>query len=388
MPSSVLRILIATGIFPPDVGGPANFVPRIAQWLVDRGHSVRVVCWSDTTGGKDSLYPFKVHRILRRASRLTRFVRTVLALYDFGRQADVIFANGLDLEARLGAMLLRKPELHRVVGDRAWEIARVRNWYAGTIDSYQTAKKSLRLRLLDKLRDFSLSRATLIITPSQYLAKIVRSWSTGNWPLRVVHNSTPLDQPAEEVDLPRYIGKTILTVCRLVPWKGIDRLIDCIGRLPDCRLVIAGDGAERKKLQEHAIARGIGHRVFFVGAITKPQVRGLMEAADVFVLNSGYEGMPHVVLEAMAARLPVVATDVGGTSEVVRHNHSGLLVQYEDDRELLTALRGLLANAERRGELARHARRMVEKQFAEETCFLAYEGALIETMCLRKHGSL
>lgn len=371
-----LNILISSGIFPPDIGGPANFVPRIAKWLVERGHTVHLVCLSDSVDHDDSCYPFKVHRILRRGSRPVRFAKTVFVLRKLGKAADVVFANGLNLEARIAAMLLQKPELHKVVGDRAWEIARVRKWYAGTIDDYQSAKKTLRLRLLDKLRDVSLARARLLITPSHYLAKIVSGWETNGRPLQIIYNSTQRDISKDTLDIPAYQGRTIATVCRLVPWKGVDRLIDNLRYLSEVRLVVAGDGPEKAVLQQQAHTQGVADRVIFLGQVSKPKVRALLEASDIFILNSGYEGLPHVVLEAMAAGVPVIATDVGGTGEVVKHDHTGLLITFGDNESLLNAVLRLLSDHDTCQRLARNARHMLDQYFDEEACFLSYENAL------------
>jgi len=371
-----MNILISSGIFPPDIGGPANFVPRIAHWLVQRGHTVQVVCWSDSATHEDDNYSFNVYRILRSGSRFMRLRYTAQALYKFGKSADVVFANGLDLEARIAATLLRKPELHKVVGDRAWEISRVRDWYSGTIDDYQQAQKTLKLNLLDKMRDLSFSRARLIVTPSYYLSKIVENWKTNHRPLQVIYNSTQLEQQAEAIDLPDWHGQTISTVCRLVPWKGVAQLINSLKELPSTRLVVAGDGPEKIQLEQHAKLSGVADRVIFLGQVPKAQVRGLLDASDIFILNSGYEGLPHVVLEAMAARVPVIATDVGGTSEVVKHNETGLLIPYGDDKALLTAISRILSEKDLHQSLVTNARRLIEQQFDEEACFLAYERAL------------
>lgn len=371
-----MNILIPSGIFPPDIGGPANFVPRIAQWLALRGHVVNVVCWSDELVGDDGQYAFRVYRIARRGSRFSRLLKTVMQLYRLGRSADVIFANSLDLEARIAASLLRKPELHKVVGDRAWEIARVSGWYADTIDDYQIGKKPFRLRLLDLLRNFSLARASLIVAPSHYLANIVAGWNAGPCATQVIYNSTELDATFQPIDLPAYNGKTISTVCRLVPWKGVDSLIGVLARLPDCRLVIAGSGPDKKKLQNLAEQLGLADRVLFLDQVEKRQVRALLEASDLFVLNSGYEGLPHVVLEAMAARVPVIATDVGGTGEVVRHNETGMLISFGNDQQLFDRINQLLSSPELSLKLTVNARKMIEQKFEEEACFLAYENAL------------
>jgi glycosyltransferase involved in cell wall biosynthesis len=108
------------------------------------------------------------------------------------------------------------------------------------------------------------------------------------------------------------------------------------------------------------------------------QVRALLEVSDVFILNSQYEGLPHVVLEAMAAGVPVVATRVGGTPELVKDGDTGMLIPSGDVQALIAAIRQLLSDIELRKRLSRNAHEMLSKRFGEEKCFLSYEAALLQ----------
>ena len=319
----MLNVVFSAGIFPPDIGGPADFVPRFAGWLARRGHAASVVCWSNAQDHDDSCYPFQIARIPRGDDPVRRFWKTVSALRHFAANADVIFANTLDVEVYAAARTLRRPTLHKVVGDRAWEIARLRGWYSGTIDQYQFAAKGATLRCLDYLRSFPLSRADRIIAPSCYLATLIAGWNISESRVQVIRNSTRLDFEVRPPVLAAFGGKTISTACRLVPWKGVDRLITIMAHLSNTRLAIAGEGPERARLEALARENGVAKRVVFLGTLGSPQVRALMQASDVFVLNSNYEGLPHVVLEAMAVGVPVVATDVGGTQRSSRRKKPG-----------------------------------------------------------------
>ena len=98
--------------------------------------------------------------------------------------------------------------------------------------------------------------------------------------------------------------------------------------------------------------------------------------ADVFVLNSSYEGLPHVVLEAMAAGTPVIATDAGGTAEVVRHGETGLLVKVGDTSGLRQRLNELYADPQRARQLVAGARAMIEREFSFEGMVTATEHLL------------
>ncbi len=222
-----MRITLSSGIFPPDIGGPANFVPRIADWLSGRGHSVDVVCWSDLLAHEDQ-YPFAVHRISRRTNRAGRFLATVMNLRAVGANADVFFANTLDQEVHAAARSLGKPAVFKVVGDRAWELARTRGWFLGDLDAYQKVPKSAAVRALDLWRTYPLRRATKIIVPSRYLSRVVEGWDVPLERIQIIPNATPTDGSLGELQLAPFPGKTITTICRLVPWKGVDLLIAAV----------------------------------------------------------------------------------------------------------------------------------------------------------------
>ncbi len=144
-----------------------------------------------------------------------------------------------------------------------------------------------------------------------------------------------------------------LTVARLDEQKGIAHLIDAAALVPGVVFAIAGDGPDRAALEGRAAERGVSSRVRFLGH--RRDVPALLAIADLFVLPSLYEGFPLSVLEAMAAGVPVVATAVGGTDELVS-GATGTLVPPADPRALADGIRALLADrdgAARRAATAR-----------------------------------
>lgn len=137
-------------------------------------------------------------------------------------------------------------------------------------------------------------------------------------------------------------GFAVLCLGRLVPIKGIELLIEAASERPGWQLVMAGDGPLRGDLERHAHVRGVDAR--FRGEVGPEERARLLAACDALALPSRrlhdgrHEGLPLVLLEAMAARLPVVAADTGGVAEVVEHGRSGLLVPPESSRALGEAL--------------------------------------------------
>ena len=164
----------------------------------------------------------------------------------------------------------------------------------------------------------------------------------------------------------------ILCTAALSRRKGHAVLLDALARvLGDgraARLVIAGDGPERDSLRAQADALGVTDHVEFLGAVSHDRVAELTRRADVFCLPSFAEGVPTAVQEAMAAELPVVATDVFGIPELVEHEHEGLLVPPARDDLLAAALTRLLDDPELRRRLGREARARVQRDYERTRC--------------------
>jgi glycosyltransferase involved in cell wall biosynthesis len=127
------------------------------------------------------------------------------------------------------------------------------------------------------------------------------------------------------------------------------------------RLLILGDGPERDDLVRRAAARDVSEAVLFAGY--RADVRALLPACDVYVNSSISEGISLTILEAMAAELPVIATNVGGTPEVVRDGANGVLVTARDRDALARAMLALAHEDSRRRRLAANGRAIVEARF-------------------------
>ena len=187
--------------------------------------------------------------------------------------------------------------------------------------------------------------------------------------------ATPLD-PAdcrEKLGVP-LDAEVIGTVARLYVEKNIPMMVRAFGRLaaqrPKARLVIAGDGPERALCEDTARSLGVLDRVHFLG--TRLDVTLVLGALDVFALSSNTEGLPIAVLEAMASELPVVATDVGALSEVVRAGETGWLVPSGDDVALADKLNKVLSDLPAARELGRTGGIVFREGFTLERMASAY----------------
>jgi glycosyltransferase involved in cell wall biosynthesis len=152
-----------------------------------------------------------------------------------------------------------------------------------------------------------------------------------------------------------------------------------IAEEPSWRLTIAGDGPLRNDLETEAVRLGIAARVRFAGQLMPEGIRRELSQADALVLNSSYEGLPHVVLEAMSAGLPAVCSAAGGTPEIVRDGVTGLLFPHNDAFAFRTQMRRLMNDPQLRRRLIANARRMLDTSFSSEFMVESLESALKST---------
>ncbi|RMF97944.1 MAG: glycosyltransferase family 1 protein [Planctomycetota bacterium] len=175
------------------------------------------------------------------------------------------------------------------------------------------------------------------------------SVSSGKLPAGKIHVIPNGVDPSEfasgtspEPPLPVGRGRFVVYVGRLDAQKGVDVLLhsaaEWLPRYPDVYVLLAGDGPQRTRLQRLAHTLGIDSRVLFLGF--RKDIPALLHASELFVLPSRWEGMPNAVLEAMAAGLPVVATDVEGVREVL--GDTAPLVPPDNPRELTTQITRIL----------------------------------------------
>jgi glycosyltransferase involved in cell wall biosynthesis len=164
----------------------------------------------------------------------------------------------------------------------------------------------------------------------------------------------------------------ILNLGRLVEKKGVEFLVQAMPAVcrqhPSAVLIIAGDGPERPRLAEIANRLGIATHVRFVGNVPWPQVAGYLQISDLFVVPSiedgsgNLDGLPTTIFEAMAAGVPVVASNVAGIPLAVLHGQTGLLVEQRQPDRLAEAINALLTEPSRRQQMGCTARRLVESE--------------------------
>lgn len=340
-----MNLFIASGIFHPESGGPATYLHELLPELLTRGWAVRALSFGDAAGGA---YPYPLTRIPRTALpvRTLRYARAARPLL---RWADVTYLHtlGLPLYGDHHA-----PRIVKIVGDLAWERAVRKGWIAPQedIDAFQTRRYGLMPEAGKASRAREARRMDAVIVPSEYLKRMVVGWGVDERRVRVIYNALPpadtlpaLTQREARASVGMDDAPTILTVGRLLPWKGVDHLIAALRRVNEVRLMVAGDGEILPALRAQAESAGVADRVTFLGNVPRSTMPALMRAADYVALYSGYEGLSHTLLESLRVGTPVIASDKGGNPEVVRHDVNGLLVPYVDVDALTETIRAAFA---------------------------------------------
>jgi glycosyltransferase involved in cell wall biosynthesis len=372
-----MRVLVVSGIWPPDVGGPASHAPEVAEFLRERGHQVEVVTTADAA---PPVRPYPVHAISRSLPKGPIHVRTMLEVAGRGASCAVLSTTSIFGRSAAGATLARRPYVVKLTADPAFERARRRSIVDGTIDEFQRARGAMSVRVLRLARDVELRRAAHVFTPSAYLRELTVSWGVRADRVTVLPNPAPAVPPLpSREELRRAFamdGPTLAFAGRLTAQKSLEVALDALAGLPGVALVLAGEGGERERLERHAAAIGLGERVRFLGPLPRERVLELFRAADAAVLSSSWENFPHGVVEALAVGTPVISTAAGGVAEVVRDGENGLLTPVGDAAAFEAAIRRFLDDAPLRDRLRAAAAASVS-EYARDRIFGRLEEALL-----------
>jgi glycosyltransferase involved in cell wall biosynthesis len=371
-----VRVLIVSGIWPPDVGGPASHAPDVAQFLRGRGHEVEVVTTADAP---PPARPYSVRVVPRHHRVGVRHYRGAALVHQRARNADVVYTTGMFGRSALGSALARKPYVVKLTADPAFERSHRRGFVEGNVDEFQERRGGPAVALLRFARDVELRRAAHVFTPSAYLRELALGWGVPPDRVSVLPNPSPGAQELGERDELRRAfglnGATLAFAGRLTAQKSLGRALEAVAAAAGVKLVVAGEGPERESLQARAGELGIGDRVTFLGAQPRERILELFRAADGTILSSSWENFPHTVVEALAVGTPVLAMEAGGVSEVVHDGVNGLLVAAGDTDALGEAVRRYFADDGLRERLRSAAAESVAG-YAPEVVFGELEATL------------
>ncbi|HVH51199.1 MAG TPA: glycosyltransferase [Gaiellaceae bacterium] len=184
-----MNVLVVSGIWPPDVGGPASHAPDVAEFLHGRGHRVEVVT---TASAPPELRDYPIRWVSRALPKGVIHLRTAVEVTRRAGAADVVYTTGMFGRSAAGSAAARTPYVVKLTADPAFERARRSRIVGGTVDDFQALAGDARIRMLRRARDLELRRAAHVFTPSAYLRELALAWGVRAERVTVLPNPTPL----------------------------------------------------------------------------------------------------------------------------------------------------------------------------------------------------
>jgi glycosyltransferase involved in cell wall biosynthesis len=328
-----MNILITVGIFPPDIGGPASFVPKISDFLIENGHNVKIICLSEVRNinTEDN---FDVIRIKRSNNLPIRWIKTIYQIVKNGRRSDLIFVNGLGVESAIANLILQKQLIRKIVGDPVWERAYNKKRITESFDDFQINKHSFLIEVQKLLRNWSINSAEIVITPSDHLKSFVSGIGYSKKILKINNgvNITDINRANEsKADI------NLIIISRLVVQKNINIVIEAMKLLDNknLKLSIIGEGGEFSKLENTIHDLNLQNQVQLLGKIDNNKISQFLLTADIFIQASDYEGLPHSVLEAINYEVPILSTETGGCKDLLNDGERGFIIPMPPDKKVI-----------------------------------------------------
>ena len=357
---------ILSGIYPPDTGGPAKFAETFSKFLTKHGHTIRILTYTNFKSYRQKKEDIAIYALSRSTPLVSRYMKMIYQISKVVYQRMNILANGCFIEIALVRIFWRFDYSVKIPGDIVWERARNSGLTTLNIDEFQSAKVNYRYQIFRKLFSFSIQNANHIIVPSSHLKSLCISWGADSRKISVIYNSISvekfpfLNSTKQEFD--------IMTVSRLVPWKGISELIEVAAQL-QMKLLIVGDGPQRYELE--TLSNKLAADVTFTGDIPQDELPALYAKSKIFVLNSSFEATSYALLEARASGLVTIANENTGSEEVISHMKDGLLCGPKYGLTLNTALSLLKSGSVDYESFRLKARESVELEFNQNMNFAA-----------------
>lgn len=367
-----MKILLTTGIYPPDIGGPASYVPQLGTYLSESGCEVEVVTLSSEGSGVFFEAFGKVTKLKRGMNKLARFVLVTLEVYRKSRDSNVVFANGLYEECAVSSLFRRRKMVFKIVGDPIWERHRNSNMNSRDIDLYNPSDLTFRMKLERAFFKWCLRRANVITCPGRKLAETVKqNYSLED--IRVIENGTQV----QAIQAGEHYEYDIVTVSRLVQWKRIDLLIRAAARTR-ARMIVIGEGPEEVALKQ--LSSELNAKVKFVGSETPDGVLRYLRQSRIFALVSSYEGLSFSLLEALSMGKRILVSNIDANKSLFVGTDFAEIVDPEKPVEIDFAIETLMNDTFRNREREDEARKLVSLKFDSKVQLMKMETLIRSTV--------
>ena len=331
-----MRVLVTVGIFPPDIGGPATFVPKIAKYFQDElNYEIEILTLSDNKNLNIN-DDFSVKRIDRNLPIIYRWLKTIFTIYKLGKNKDLIFVNGLGTETTIANIFLKKKIIRKIVGDPVWERTYSKAKISESFDEFQVKNYGFSISLQKKVRSFSIKKSDIVVTPSKHLKNFILNLGFKN-KIEIINNGVFIPEENTNIFTNDQINITI--VSRLVSHKNIKKIIRAISDLNDplIYLNIIGDGPELNQLQKISLESNNKDNIIFHGKLNRDDINNIFLKSDIYIQASNYEGLPHSLLEAMSYGIPVLCTPVGECKEILGNEDRGYILDLPVSKNNITS---------------------------------------------------
>ena len=355
------KVLLISSIFPPQVGGPAIFTSRFSEWLIKNNTMVKILSYTNS----NALNSSKIHLVSLKTKRLFAFLKFIYLVKKYSNRDTLILSNGAFVETYLACLFTKRKYVVKIPGDPVWEFSTNRKWTTSSIEEFQFEKLKFFQLVLRTFFNKSFKYAKLLIAPSQQLADFAKNWGVDENKIQLIYNC--VDSNQFKSNNSNNIKYDLVTVCRLVPWKGLEELIYSAIDLK-LKLAIIGDGPLKNHLQSLASEASPG--IDFLGNIENQKVVEVLHMSKVFVLNSEYEATSYALIEAKMCGLPVIAKLNYGNSTVIRNNIDGFIVHQNSREDLKYLIKKLISDDHLRIIFGAEARRDALIRFDQESNFL------------------
>ncbi len=363
-----MKILITTGIFPPDIGGPATQIERLALDLVKAGFGVTVLTYGTP---EKKLRIFGLTNVSRKIPTGLRQLIFGFLVFIFSPKVDVIYTTDLyspGFFSMLAAKFWSKKFVVRFAGDSAWEKSFDKGLVRDDISAFQEKVYNSAVENLKKRRTKILKSADVVIAVSGFMKNLAEKIGISPDKITVIYNAVDFFGSVPGCEEPA--SPVLVFSGRLTPWKGVQALIKVVAELKqkyaDIVFEIIGDGPESANLKDLSRQLGMEKNIRFRGKMSESESQAIFARSTIFVLNSNYEGLSHAVLNAMNVGIPVVVSGVGGNPEVVKNGYNGFLVPYNDEKEWHRAISVLLEDKGLREKFVQNGKKVLENFRWEE----------------------
>jgi len=368
-----MKILMLTDYFYPHIGGVENVILDLCTHLISNGHQVCVFTLNiPKTKQTETFNAIKIVRVnaieltklsgLQSAISFSAWFKLKKTIVDF--KPDIIHSHHQFFFTTLLAMLLKKK----------FKIMTVTTLHLGSIDII-TGVKGYLIKLIEKIMFKKINdNSDLVIAGSKNLKQHGVEMGIDKSKCVIIPNAVDLSffkMPRSYSTNPR----NVIFIGRLISTKGPQILIEAaklvIEQISDVKFLIVGDGPLRTRLEEFVKKNNLSNNIVFLGRVD--DIRTTMKDGDVYVRPSITDGMPYGILEAMAAGLPVIATNIAGTPDIIIHGKTGHLIKCGDAKKLASAILDLLENPNYMENLAKNGLKFVTSKYGWQDVYKSYE---------------